>query len=251
MKNRRTNIGVGRRSHIAVLVLFLCLFGTLLISSLATPVAGQSAPIARFRVVNDELIEGEVVKFDASGSIGYELTFSWEFGDGEEGEGEVVDHIYEDWGDYTITLIVQDSEGNFDIAAKTIKVQQDSEMPEWMGWFFIGFMGVYCLIMVFVLLAMVVIWIINIVILVKLHKKMKNTSEKYGDPESLKTYRTILLIVGIIGMVMFNFVVFTIIGQLVIYLIFQNKVDSEYKKHWKKKKHPPKDRAVPKGERPE
>jgi PKD repeat protein len=41
-----------------------------------------------------------------------QMTYQWTFGDGSVGSGAVVNHVYSDPGQYTITLFVTDAEGN-------------------------------------------------------------------------------------------------------------------------------------------
>ncbi|MEM9921029.1 MAG: PKD domain-containing protein, partial [Bacteroidota bacterium] len=53
------------------------------------------------------------VRFDASASSdedGDELSFQWDFGDGNTATGEKVDHLYQSAGSYTVTLLVSDQE---------------------------------------------------------------------------------------------------------------------------------------------
>jgi PKD repeat protein len=52
------------------------------------------------------------VDFDATGSLGAALTYTWEFGDGTTGNGIKTTHNYGASGDYTITLIAVDACGD-------------------------------------------------------------------------------------------------------------------------------------------
>ena len=63
--------------------------------------------------------------FDASRSAepdGTVAGFSWEFGDGESGEGKVVSHAYAREGQYTVTLTVADNKGETHAFQRTISV---------------------------------------------------------------------------------------------------------------------------------
>ena len=58
-----------------------------------------------------------MVNFDASSSSdpnGEALTYSWDFGDGNQGTGEVTMHTYTQAGSYFSTLIVEDPGGKSD-----------------------------------------------------------------------------------------------------------------------------------------
>ena len=63
---------------------------------------------------------------DASLSSGQGLTYAWDFGDGTKGSGLKPNHVYEKYGQYTITLTVADANGQTD--AK--KVAVDASAPE-------------------------------------------------------------------------------------------------------------------------
>ena len=60
-----------------------------------------------------EIDEGDTANFSAiaTDAGNDELTYTWDFGDGETGTGADVSHTYEDDGDYTVTLTVTDSDG--------------------------------------------------------------------------------------------------------------------------------------------
>lgn len=61
--------------------------------------------------LDQEVFAGAEIYFDGSDSNdedGDNLTFSWDFGDGEKGEGIEVKHIYSAAGNYTVTLTVSD-----------------------------------------------------------------------------------------------------------------------------------------------
>ncbi|MBD3316819.1 MAG: PKD domain-containing protein, partial [Chitinivibrionales bacterium] len=81
----------------------------------------------------DEAIIGEVVTFDASGTVDPEgdlpLTYSWSFGDGTTAEGGVVDHNYNGSGNYVVTVFVTDARGATGIAERAILISEPNRPP--------------------------------------------------------------------------------------------------------------------------
>lgn len=57
--------------------------------------------------------------YDEDGSI---VEFQWSFGDGTTGTGEVVDHIYELAGTYTVTLTVIDNDGTPNSLTRNVEI---------------------------------------------------------------------------------------------------------------------------------
>jgi PGF-pre-PGF domain-containing protein len=59
-------------------------------------------------------------------------SYDWEFGDGETGSGETVDHTYEESGEYDVTLTVTDDEGDDHSMTQTVEVEEaeTEEEPE-------------------------------------------------------------------------------------------------------------------------
>ncbi len=86
---------------------------------------GNTNPVAD---ISATPISGEiplVVTFDASGSTDADadaLTYSWDFADGNTGDGVTVENTFETIGDYEVTLTVSDNNGGEDQAKITIKV---------------------------------------------------------------------------------------------------------------------------------
>lgn len=68
--------------------------------------------------------------FDGSGSTddggASNLTYSWDFGDGQTGSGATASHAYSGEGTYTVTLTVTDSGGLADMATKDVAVTETS-----------------------------------------------------------------------------------------------------------------------------
>jgi len=68
-------------------------------------------PRAAFTVEPLEIHAGEEVLFDASASQGEIVLYQWDFGDGNQGTGVRVTHIYAAEGTYTVRLTVTDDRG--------------------------------------------------------------------------------------------------------------------------------------------
>ena len=82
--------------------------------------SSNQAPVATFTASVLGTTAG-AIRFNASGSAdpdGQVVDYSWDFGDGQTGQGQVVDHVYTATGTYLVTLVVTDNGG-----AKTSKSQ--------------------------------------------------------------------------------------------------------------------------------
>jgi len=70
-------------------------------------------------------IENKTVTFDASHSgdyNGYIVSYEWDFGDGTNETGMIVNHTYAQGGYYDVTLVVTDDDGGKDSITKTIGI---------------------------------------------------------------------------------------------------------------------------------
>lgn len=79
-------------------------------------------PVANFTYS----VDGLTVVFNASSSYdpdGEIVTWLWDFGDGVEGTGIIVEHTYQEDGEYPVTLTVIDNDGYTDNLTKQIEVE--------------------------------------------------------------------------------------------------------------------------------
>lgn len=103
-----------------VIILLVCPTFCLAVSSVeGTP------PMADFTYSPSKPIVDERVTFDASGSSGDNLTFTWRFGDGHAANGLVVNHTYKKAMDYVVILVVTNSTGVVDTISEKITVEED------------------------------------------------------------------------------------------------------------------------------
>jgi len=88
---------------------------------------GGIPPVADIKVPSN-LSVNQTIVFDVSGSYDIDdiiVSYLWDFGDGETGEGVNPEHVYKNPGEYTVTLVLTDNNGNTYI--KTITVNAESE----------------------------------------------------------------------------------------------------------------------------
>lgn len=84
------------------------------------------APVASFTFSPLSPVVGGLVTFDASGSSdpdGTIVSFEWDLGDGSFGSGVTDTHTYSSADDYTVTLVVVDSDGLTDTEEKMVTVR--------------------------------------------------------------------------------------------------------------------------------
>ncbi|MHB8790254.1 MAG: PKD domain-containing protein [Desulfobulbaceae bacterium] len=80
-------------------------------------------------IFNADVLEGESplpVSFDATSSTGNIVLYEWLYGDGETGNGNIVNHIFPFAGNYTVKLKVNDDIGAFDQETTSIAVTTPS-----------------------------------------------------------------------------------------------------------------------------
>lgn len=93
----------------------------------------EQPPVADFEIDKAVVEVGSTVTFNASSSYdpdGVIETYEWGFGDGVTDTGEVVDHIYTEAGNYTVTLTVTDDDGLTDTLSKTVEVTKPDYVPD-------------------------------------------------------------------------------------------------------------------------
>jgi len=85
----------------------------------------NAPPVAQFTYSPTGPSAGETISFDAAGSYdagGEIATYAWDFGDGKDGAGKIVAHVYDSAGSYQVTLTVTDDDGATDQESKQIVV---------------------------------------------------------------------------------------------------------------------------------
>ncbi|MCL0069783.1 PKD domain-containing protein [Dehalococcoidia bacterium] len=89
-------------------------------------------PVASFAYSPEEMIAGQPITFDASGSSdpdGEIMSYEWDFGDGTSGTGKVVEHTFALAGDYTVTLTIADNDGVVSSFSKMVTVAEAAVDP--------------------------------------------------------------------------------------------------------------------------
>ena len=81
---------------------------------------GNAAPVPEF----DHSAVGKVISFDASQSTddGQIVSYSWQFGDESTGSSREVSHEYPSFGEYKVTLTVEDDSGSVRSITKTVQL---------------------------------------------------------------------------------------------------------------------------------
>ncbi len=95
----------------------------------ADPDNTNHGPIPHIETEKTTVGRGKVISFNALSSRdpdGEVIDYKWDFGDGTEVTGVIVDHIFEETGDYNVTLKVTDDKGEEREQVVNIKV-----VPKW------------------------------------------------------------------------------------------------------------------------
>ncbi len=95
-------------------------------------VVTDAPPIAQASVNNNAPLPGVAVIFSATGSydlLGEIVSYDWEFGDGQTGTGETVEHAYNQGDYYVVTLTVTDEAGLTGQAHLEMNVQPGQADP--------------------------------------------------------------------------------------------------------------------------
>ena len=101
-----------------------------LLAGLASLTLVACIPIPVISVSPSPVIAGEEVSFDASETMisnvpedNVAVSYDWDFGDGNSGDGKTVTHTYEKAGTYKVTLTVVDSAGREGRATEEVDVK--------------------------------------------------------------------------------------------------------------------------------
>jgi len=81
--------------------------------------------------VSSNASANQIIVFDASGSYDIDniiISYQWDFGDGTTGSGVSPEHVYENPGEYTVTLVITDINDN--TCSKTMTVNIVSGVGE-------------------------------------------------------------------------------------------------------------------------
>ncbi|MDF2958058.1 MAG: Nitrous oxide reductase accessory protein NosD [Candidatus Alkanophagales archaeon MCA70_species_1] len=93
---------------------------------LMRPYVSNEPPVASFTFSPARPVVDEVVTFDASASFdpdGTIVSYEWDFGDGTNGTGKVVNHSFASEGNYSVVLTVTDDGGAKNSTARVVEVR--------------------------------------------------------------------------------------------------------------------------------
>lgn len=87
-----------------------------------TSTVQKEKPVLKVKITGDKVVDfGEPAIFDASETVSVgDVTYVWDMGDGATQEGESVDHVYQNFGYFVVTLTVTDSTAR---RLKKLKIQ--------------------------------------------------------------------------------------------------------------------------------
>jgi PKD repeat protein len=94
-------------------------------STISKTIELTAAPEAQFAFTPEDPNKGQEIVFSASGSMDPDdniTSYAWMFGDGSSATGPTVSHAYNQTGQYTVTLNIEDSDGNMSSSTATIDV---------------------------------------------------------------------------------------------------------------------------------
>ena len=89
----------------------------------------DASPIASFELSSQIAVQGSEIQFDASTSVdptGGNLSYSWDFGNGQTATTATASTTYNELGEVTVTLTVTNADGDTDTETRTINVTDGS-----------------------------------------------------------------------------------------------------------------------------
>lgn len=93
-----------------------------------------TAPVASFTATPNPAACNQLVGFNASGSTQADpsrpiVSYSWDFGDGQNGTGVSLTHAYSAFGTYTVVLTITDDVGAQDTESQNVSVSLGNQPP--------------------------------------------------------------------------------------------------------------------------
>jgi len=193
-----------------------------------TEVIGQEALEASFTYTPVDPVVDETIRFDASGSVGEGIHYSWNMGDGHLKYGKIINYSYALADSYTVVLTVTNSTGSTDSEIKTVEVEEEpNPAGVFVGILGLGFFGIYMLVYFFVIFLMMLVYASNPIVGGILAYKMYSRAKEHGELETAKPFLFAHLIAGVVSIFMYFLAFFSTIAHIVIYMIFKGKMEEK------------------------
>jgi len=120
-----------RMAYLKSLAVVMIILSVVIVSAWYVLYVYDTPPTASFEAqaldtdLDNTIYAGHVVHFDATSSFdedGNITSYRWDFGDGSEGNGSIIDHVFDDDGVYAVTLTVKDEAGTTDKVTRDLEV---------------------------------------------------------------------------------------------------------------------------------
>ncbi|MBN1801822.1 MAG: PKD domain-containing protein [Candidatus Lokiarchaeota archaeon] len=103
--------------------------GDVVIKTSSITVEEESSPYASFQIDVEKIVRNQTVRFTYNGTGGNgPLSYFWDFGDGNNSTGVIVEHVFQESGEYLVFLNVTDANGDNDHFATSVVVTEESSL---------------------------------------------------------------------------------------------------------------------------
>ena len=147
------------------------------------------------------------------------------FEDGHDPSGEVVTHLFDDFGFELVVLIVTNSTGGVDTYSRNIHIASDIDgtVGVLLGGILVAYLLFYLLFFL-IIIFFILLFLLNIILGIVLALKVYNRAKEYNVMDEAKPYLIAHIVAGAISLVMTQFALISIIAHIVIYSMFKSKM---------------------------